>query len=301
MKKIFLLLFLIPLYSFGQTFKADKFGLSVGLLINVGTHVNNIGISLNSYYQDHFYQINAGSTITFNKTSYGKRKNFWESRNSLGLLILGGKKEMLPDFQLNSLLHNSTSNYGLGYNYIWYFDNIKTSQLSGGWGIHLKSFSLLLENDIFGGQGKDRFRTGHITMNYRMKDFKVTAGLNIWTGETANSTWNKGTFDKCPSGYRELENLPYGKTSHGILYGGLTYNLGYGQFTSMRIGVDSEKIRHSFQNRMMHDLIFLPKQIERKTPHYPRLDEFGCPVFEDSSVRKSKFYYQHGINENWSN
>jgi hypothetical protein len=300
-KKIFLLLFLIPLSSFEQTFKAEKVGMSVGILFNVGTHLNNIGISLNSYYHDYFYQINAGSTFTINLTNYGKRKNFWESRNSLGLILLGGKKEMTPDFQLNGLLHNSTYNYGLGYNYIWYFDNAKTSQLSGGWAVHLKSFSLLLENDIFGGQGKDRFRTGHITMNYRLKDFKFTTGLNIWTGETANSIWNKEGFDKCPSGYRELENLPYGKTSHGIVYGGISYNLGYGQYTTMRIGVDSEKIRHAFQNRLMHDLIFLPKKIERKTPHYPRLDDFGCPVFEDSLVRKSKFYCQLGTNENWSN
>lgn len=292
---------LFPIYSFEQTFKAERFGMSVGLLLNVGTHVNTIGISLNSYYQDFFYQVNAGSSFTYNLTGYGNRKNFWESRNSLGLLLLGGKKEMKPDFQLNGLLHNSAYNYGIGYNYIWYFDNVKTSQLSGGWGVHVKSFSLLLENDIFGGQGKDRFRTGHVTMNYRLNDFKITTGLNIWTGETANSEWQKSSLDKCPSGYRELDNLLYGKTSHGILYGGLSYNLGYGQFTTMRIGIDSENIRHAFQNRLMHDLIFLPKRIERKTPHYPRLDEFGCPVFEGSLVRQSKFYYQQGLNENWSN
>jgi hypothetical protein len=293
--------FLFPIYSFEQTFKAERFGMSVGLLLNVGTHVNTIGITLNSYYQDFFYQVNAGSSFTYNLTGYGNRKNFWESRNSLGLLLLGGKKEMKPDFQLNGLLHNSAFNYGIGYNYIWYFDNVKTSQLSGGWGVHVKSFSLLLENDIFGGQGKDRFRTGHVTMNYRLNDFKITTGLNIWTGETANSEWQKSSFDKCPSGYRELDNLLYGKTSHGILYGGLSYNLGYGQFTTMRIGIDSENIRHAFQNRLMHDLIFLPKRIERKTPHYPRLDEFGCPVFEGSLIRKSKFYFQQAFNENWSN
>ncbi len=275
--------------------------MSVGLLLNVGTHVNTIGISLNSYYQDFFYQVNAGSSFTYNLTGYGNRKNFWESRNSLGLLLLGGKKEMVPDFQLNGLLHNSAFNYGIGYNYIWYFDNVKTGQFSGGWGVHMKSFSLLLENDIFAGQGKDRFRTGHITMNYRVNDFKITTGLNIWTGETANSEWKKESFDKCPSGYRELDNLLYGKTSHGILYGGLSFNLGYGQHTTMRIGIDSENIRHAFQNRPMHDLIFLPKRIERKTPHYPRLDEFGCPVFEGSLVRQSKFYFQQAFNENWSN
>ncbi len=301
MKKLFLLLILIPVSGFTQTFKAERIGASIGLLFNIGTHSNRVGVSVNTYYQDHFYQINVGSSFTFNHKGYGGRKKFWESQNSLGLVLLGGKKEISPDFQLNGLLHNTSYNYGLGYNYIWYFDNAKTSQLSGGWGLHLKAFSFLFENDIFGGQGKDRFRTGHISLNYRYEDFKITAGLNIWTGETAKSVWHKDSFYKCPNGYRELDNLDYGKTSHGILYGGIAYNIGYGQFADLRIGVDSEKIRHVFQNRLMHDLIFLPKSIKRKTPHYPRLDDDGCPVFEDTLVRKSRFYYQHGFNENWSN
>jgi hypothetical protein len=102
-----------------------------------------------------------------------------------------------------------------------------------------------------------------------------------------------------PSGFRLLEDLPYGRTSHGIAYGGVYYNLGAGQNVHLKLGIDSEHLRHSVQNRFIHDLLFLPKKIERNTPHYPRLDETGCPVFEKSTVRKNRFYYQQGLNEHW--
>lgn len=301
MKKLIAFLLFVPSLSFGQTFSNQNFGASVGLLFNVGSHVNSVGINFNTYYHDYFYQVNAGTTFTINETSYGARKKFWESRSSLGLILLAGRKQLTPDFQLNGLMHNTSFNYGVGYNYVWYYDNAKTSQRSGGWGLHLKNFSMLFENDVFGGQAKDRFRTGHLTANYRYKDFKFTTGLYIWTGETANSVWQKVPLDKCPSGYRLLEELPYGKTSHGILYGALSYHPGFGQNLHMRLGVDSEQIRHGFQNRLTHDLILLPKRIERNTPHYPRLDENGCAVFDETKVRKSKFYFQQGMNENWSN
>lgn len=301
MKRVIFILFFIPLILQGQTISNQKLGASIGLLLNFGTHVNSVGFAVNAYYTDYFYQLNTGSSFTFNFTGYGNRKNYWESRTNLGLILLAGKREMAPDFQLNGLLHNTSFNYGIGYNYIWYYDNAATSQLSGGWSLHLKNTSILFENDVFAGQAKDRFRTGHLTFNYRYEDFKFTAGLYIWTGETANSVWEKVSMDQCPSGFRILEELPFGKTSHGIVYGGVNYNLGYGQIAQARIGVDSERLRHSFQNRLTHDLVFLPKSIERNTPHYPRLDENGCAVFEDSLVRKDKFYFQLGSNENWSN
>jgi hypothetical protein len=301
MKKGVLFLLLIPGFLFGQTISNTRFGASFGVLLNFGSHVNTVGLSLNSYYQDYFYQINVGSSLTYNLKGYGNRSDFWESRTTLGVLLLGGKRQIKPDFQLNGLFHNSSYNYGIGYNYIWYYDNAQTSQLSGGWSIHLKNTAVLIENDVFGGQAKDRFRTGHIAVTYRNNDIKLSTGLYIWTGETANSIWTKIRSEKCPSGYRILEDLPYGKTSHGILYGGISYNLGYAQFAQARIGLDSERIRHIFQNRLAHDLQFLPSSVERNTPHYPRLDAIGCPVFNNDSIRKNKLYFQIGSNENWSN
>ena len=301
MKKGILFLLIIPSFLVGQTVVNTRIGASFGLLLNFGSHINSVGISLNSYYQDYFYQLNVGSSLTYNLNGYGNRTKFWESRTSLGALLLAGKKQTTPDFQLNGLLHNSSYNYGIGYNYVWYYDNSETSQRSGGWSFHLKNIAVLIENDVFGGQAKDRFRSGHLAVTYRENDFKFSTGLYIWTGETANSIWTKVKSKNCPSGFRILEDLPYGKTSHGILYGGISYNLGYAQFAQARIGLDSERIRHIFQNRIAHDLQFLPSYVERNTPHYPRLDSNGCAVFDNEFIRKNKLYFQIGSNENWSN
>jgi hypothetical protein len=283
-----------------QTVRNDLFGASVGIQLNIGTVVNSIGLKLNGYYSQYFYQFNAGSELRFILTSYGKRKNFFETRNAIGLALLTGNSNKTADFELNELNHNTQKDYGLAYTYIWYNDNKGTAQRSGGFGLHLKDFSILMENDVFAGQSKDRFRTGAFQMSYRYEDFKFSVGNIIWTGETAGSTWQKLPYDNCPSGFRILEDLPYGKTSHGILYGGVLYSLPYGQTVRMRIGVDSEQIRHSIQNRLIHDLIFLPKKVERNTPHYPRLDNMGCAVFLKSDIRKTKLFLQLGGNDNWS-
>jgi len=271
------------------------------LIFTFGSHVNRTGIAINTYYQDHFYQFNLGTTLTFNLNGYGQRKKFWEMRNSLGLILLAGKTNSIHDFQLDGLNHNTNYNYGLGYNYLWYYDNAGTSQRSGGWAVHLKNLSVLFENDFFGGQGKDRFRSGHLALTYKYDKLKFNTGLYFWTGETAGSFWDKTPLENCPAGFRDLQGLPYGKTSHGILYSGVQYNLGYGQFTSFKIGVDSENLRHSFQNRLIHDQIFLFGTVKQNTPHYPRLNEFGCPVFDKKEARKDRFFFQQGFNDTWSN
>ena len=300
MNKIIFIAFFLPMTLFGQDYFKNHLGGTIGLSVNFGSHINGVGINLKGYYTDYFAQINATSTFYFYGNHYGGRKNFFESRHAIGLILLAGKKEMDVDFQLDGLNHQTPYNYGLGYNFILYYDNAGTSQRSGGIGIHMKNASLYHENDVFGGQAKDRFRTGHFYATYRYNDFKFGLGLNLWTGETANSTWQKVPSDKCPSGFRILEDLPYGKTSHGIAYGSVIYNLPYGQIAHLRLGVDSEQIRHGIQNRLIHDLMLLPKKITRNTPHYPRLGDDGCPVFNRDDIRPSLLYMQFGLNNGWS-
>lgn len=297
------LLYLILLSSSikAQSYVSEHFGGSVGVSINMGTHINSIGLNLKGYYTDYFYQVNAGTTINFSTKGFGSRTNFWDSRTSLGLVLLAGKKEQTPNLMLDGLNHQTNYNLGLGYNYLWYLDQAGTSQNSGGFGIHVKSLSLYHENDVFGGQGKDRFRTGHLFAAYRYKEWQFGAGINLWTGETANSRWEKIILEDCPNGFRILEDLPYGKTSHGLLYGSVTRFYPYNQSASLRIGIDSEHVRHAVQNRLIHDLILIPKAIKRTTPHYPRLDSHGCPAFYKEDVRPNLFLLQLSANENWAN
>jgi hypothetical protein len=276
-------------------------GLQTGLVVHIGTHVQGIGIQLNAYYQHYFYQVNSGSSLVRFGKSYGKRKSFWEFRQAFGGYLMYGRKELEPDWWIDPAFHQSAFNNAIGYQYIWYWDQAHTNQRSGAWMLHFGHASILFENDVFAGQAKDRFRTGHLQVSWRKDFVRVMVGLNIWTGETGNSTWQHISMPKCPSGFRLLEDLPYGKTSHGNLYGGLAYSLGYGQLVQWKTGIDSEHVRHAFQNRFTHDLILLPKSMERNTPHYPRLDEDGCPVFQKEKVRKTRIYSHGSLNGYWSN
>ncbi len=294
----------LPLSVVGQNYFREHFGATAGIAINLGSHVNAVGLNLKTYYTDYFFQINATSTIYFNGSSYGGRKRFVESRNAVGAVLLGGKKDMTPDFQLDGLNHQTNYNLGIGYNYVWYVDNAGTSQNSGGFGFHIKNVSIYHENDVFGGRAKDRFRTGHFYISYREKYFKLGMGFSLWTGETSGAKWEKIHLDKAPNGFKILEGLPYGKTSHGNFYGSFIYDLPYGQDIHLKVGVDSENTRHFVQNRLIHDMLLIPgynKISKRVTPHYPRLDESGCPVFNRKDTRKARPYLQFGMNENWSN
>jgi len=277
-----------------------NFGVKFGIIGNFGSHVQQIGLRLDTYINHGFSQINLGNSITFSFGNLAHRKKLVENRLAFGILILGGKKNMDIDFIWDGLRHQTNYQNAVGYNYLWYRDNLGSSQNSGGWTAQVSHFQLFFENDIFAGTGKDKFRTGHLMLGYRDRDFNFQLGTKLWTGETRGSDWQKIQLNKCPSGYRILENLPFGKTSHGIIYGGISYHLPLGNYLNGQIGMDSEQVRHIFQNRLSHDMILFPKQIERKTPHYPRLGENGCPVFDKESIRNNKLYLQFGINSIWS-
>jgi len=293
-----LVILLLPFLSKGQTYFKDHFGGTVGLVVNVGSHVTSTGINIKGYYTDYFAQINAGSTFYLHNSSYGGRKRFWENRNSIGLVLMGGKRDSQIDFQLDGLNHQTAYNYGIGFNYLFYFDNKGTSQTSGGFGFHIKELSIYHENDVFAGNAKDRFRTGHLYASYLWNDFKFGTGINLWTGDSQQTYWQKITFDGCPAGFKVLEDNPYGKTSHGNVYGSVIYNLPYGQDMHLKIGYDSEQARHIVQNRIIHDI---GRFVGRSAPQYPRLNEHGCIVFDKDDVRPTKAFIQLGMNDNWSN
>ena len=297
MRAIVLLFFLGTFHCFGQNYFRDHFGGSIGISMTIGTHNSGIGFNLQGYYTDYFYQFNVGSRWVFFPHSFGERKSSWENRNVAGLVLLAGSEDRQVDFELDGLNHQTKKNWGIGYNYIWYFDGAKTSQTSGGFGVHLKAFSLYHENDLFGGFGRDRYRTGQFHFSYQYQQHKFTAGVQLWTGESKTAPLLTDGCSDCPSGYRDLRNSKYGKTSHGIFYLGWRQNQSYRQNSMVRIGIDAERIRHIFQNKLIHDL---GAYVFRPTPHYPMLDSEGNPTFDVSQVRKPKPYLLIGANSGWA-
>ncbi len=281
---------MFPFFLNAQSLYSEYAGAKVSAIVSFGTHQRAIGLELSGYAGTDFAQLSASSRYMYFFKNLGSRCHFGEWKNSLGAQAIWGKQRQSPFYEWGTAFHKSNRPYSLGYLHIWYKDKVGTSQRSGAWNVGIQRFDIQFENDVWAGQAKDRFRSGNLFISYRDSLQKIGLGIQIWTGETAGSPWIHTTNEKMPSGYRDISNRPYGYLNHGILYLEYQRLIGFEQFAGARIGWDSEQIRHAVQNRFTHDLVILPKKFPRNTPHYPRLDTFGNPVFTKKDTRPAMFY-----------
>jgi hypothetical protein len=289
---IYLLCFSLKVCS--QKIHPFKSGINLHLIFSFGSHQKSVGIRLNSYFQYRFFQLNGSSSFQFYKFSWGNRSSFFENANAIGIVGFVGQKNQFVDWEFSVLSKQSPHDYAISYSSIWYRDNAGTSQRSGAFGLQIKKISLSHENDAFAGIATDRFRTGIFKVSWNDSLYKIGSGIFIWTGET-NGVPKQFNPEFYPKYYKNLSMLPYGKTSHGILYGQVQFRM-QNNSLGFQIGVDSEELRHQIQNEFFHDLPFLPKKYQNQTPHYPRLNDQGFPAFDKNGIRKNRFYYSVGIN-----
>lgn len=295
--RLTVLLCVCSMWCSAQQWQRDHAGVQLQATVSIGTHKTSIGLKLNTYVSINYAQLNLGTAYRFHAANLGGRTTFGEWRHHAGLVVMAGRETNPVNFNWDGALHQSRHPYSLGYSYLWYSDKVGTTQRSGTWNLGLHRWDIQFENDVFAGQAKDRFRTGALLFSYRDSSHSLGLGLTIWTGETRNSIWYKTPQDRDPSGYRDLTPLPYGKASHGILYVVGQQSFANRQVASLQAGADSEQIRHAFQNRLIHDLLFLPKSVQRNTPHYPRLSADGKNVFDRKSIRPDRPYFQTSVND----
>lgn len=280
-----------------QLVQEKHWGVQVGLTANFGTHINQFGVKIQGYYTRNFVQINAGNQFLINASNLANRQNYIENRINIGAVLLAGKRNSTPSFVLDGLNHQTNYDYGLGYNYLWYLDNADSYQVSGGFGLHVKQFSLLIENDLFSGNGRDRFRTSFTQLNYHNKMLNIKLNTQLWTGETWGTELMNKKENPYPVGYKDLRNTLYGRESHGIVAVGIDYYLFYGNSLSAVIGIDSEVVRNGLQNRFMHDKPFIPKRWRKPNVNYPMLDKLGLPIHNKVDAKKNVLYFQFGLNQ----
>jgi len=294
-KGFFAFVFLISSFkNYAQSGLPIYFGGQISAVIQLGTHQRSIGFELNGFAQYQFIQLNGSSRFQFYNLGLGKRSNFVENKTAIGLVGFFGPENQALDWQLNIWSKQARNDYALSYASIWYFDTKKTSQRSGAFGLQIKKMSFYHENDAFAGIATDRFRTGELLIQWSDSLVKIGTGLQIWTGETTGVP-KQFKPEIYPKAFKNISTLPYGKTSHGIVYSQIQYRIFQHQTVSLRVGIDSEEVRHVIQNRIFHDLPFLPKKYQNQTPHYPRLNSEGLPVFTKSEARKNKFYLSLGM------
>ena len=286
---IFCLIFGTQLYS-----QRHQFGFQTQLVLQLGYPINKIGVNLNAFWLSPFSQVNIGTQSSFYLTGLGSKGNYIENRAHFGLIGLVGRENQQINQFFNPLFHQSARSFAFGYTYLIYWDNRHTSQRSGAFGLQFQRVALQFENDLFAGQGRDRFRTAMMHAYYM--DSLNLAGINVklWTGETRGG--ERKSDENYPSkyGYKDLSNTLYGNTSHGILSLSYSHLLPYGQQIGAELGIDDERIRHFFQNKLVHDFQFSKTNKQKHNPHYPMLQPDGNPYLFRStdSIRKTRIVLQ---------
>jgi len=193
---------------------------------------------------------------------------------------------------MNPLFQFTDKRNSLGYAYYWFLDTRETSQRSGAWLLQIDRAYVYFENDLFAGQGRDRFRTGTLQLLYMDSIQQIALNMRMWTGETRGAKVIENSTYPSSRGYKDLSNSLYGKNSSGILSVSYTRSFEFLPL-SFELGIDDERIRHFFQNKLIHDFPYLLKTNPMRNRHLPMLDEHGLPYADSKTqeIRKSRLVF----------
>lgn len=267
--------------------------------IFLGTPINRLGFILQAGLIYERFQLFSQFRAHYQFTSWVKNKSTPELQSAIGGLLSWHKADNLPIHEL--LYQNFTSfSNSIGYVYHVYLDKIKTSQHSGSIVLQTHQLAFIFENDVLAGLGKDEFRTGGFKITYQMDPYH-SIGLStiLWTGQTTNAIRIDSSHYLSKYGYKDLSQTLYGNHSVGII--GIDYSTYHASLgvIQTKIGVDAEPIRHIFQNKLIHDMPFIPQKWNKvRNPHYPMLDIEGKPYInpENQKIRKAEPFFQIGVN-----
>lgn len=279
---------------FCTAMNAQNRGLGVQFQVNmtIGTPINRIGIQSQLFYAHNWFQINAGVSSQLYFSGLGPKGIFMENRMHLAGILAWGRERQQNPIWYHPLFHQTGRAYSLGYNYFWYWDTRATSQRSGAWGVQMDRSFVYFENDLFAGQGRDRFRTGTLRFMYLDSTQLFALNLSMWTGETRGAKIRKDERYPSARGYRDLSENLYGKYSNGII------SLSYAKVIDLmpvgvELGIDNERIRHAFQNVLVHDFPQLLNNNPLRNLHLPMLDSAGQPFLNNNQqkLRKTKLVF----------
>jgi len=303
-RKRFIILVFAFLYStltISQNVDDFGWGIKGGVSINIGTHFQRVGLMFQGYYFNSFAQGNIGTQAFYNFRTLGPKVKSWEIVPNIGAHLYWGvqdKNFFNPDFSTISI--QSMSPYSVGYGFKYYWDTKGTSQPSGIITVNIENVIFSTENDIFAMAGEDKYRTGSLTLQYHKNDISFYITSLMWTGARNKTKLISSSDYPSTFGYLDMSESKYGKISHGTLSMGVRYSMNYNQTANAEVGFDSERIRHFFQNKVIHDMPMFPKKWNKaENPHYPMLKDDGSPYLfgEKEKLRKTRFYFQTGLNQ----
>lgn len=296
-KYLFLLAYCFGLTtrSYSQFYEQKNWGINVGYVFALGNKFQRNGFSIQTYYYSNFVQVNAEARFYYNYKNLGPKKNYGEIVTSAGLVLAYGKKQNFVNPFLSPVSNQTGYKNSVGYSFNAYFTprQIRTKQQTGTLAFQFGNFSLLNENDILARKYLDRFRTGAFLLQWQFED-KMQAGLNctMWTGQMGREIRDNKSFPHI--GYIDTTGGIYTNISHGLLSVQAKYNLGYGQNVQANLGIDAEQVRNAIQNRLIHDMIIIPRKwFKPINCHIPMLDTEGKQYLYQpgQKIRKPELYF----------
>lgn len=278
-----------------------NYGFNVSANIAIGSHFQRCGLNLNFYYVNNFFQSNSELRAYFSIKNLGPKFVHTELVLAQGVVFGYGQKQTLFNPFINSVSNQTVFKNSFSYSYNAYFNSIKTTQQTGIVSLQFDKICVITENDILARPTLDRFRTGAFLIQYQYADkFQVAINNTLWTGQMGKiqSTESTAIYSQC---YMDTTGGKYCNFSHGLLSAQLKYNIGLSQNAQLNIGLDSEHIRNSVQNKFIHDARFIPKKLKRrKVCHIPMIDSEGNAFLykENQTVKSSKLYWNLFSNPN---
>lgn len=268
-------------------------GFNVGLNVAFGTHFQRLGINLNFFYLNNFFQTNSEVRVYFNFKSLGPKLRYPELVLSQGVVFGYGATHTLFNPFLSSVSNQTKYVNAFAYSYNAWFNKRRTTQQTGIIAIQVDKFTLITENDILARQTLDRFRTAACLLQYQYEDlFQAAVNCSMWTGSMGfrHEIRRPEFMQGC---YMDTVGGVYTNTSHGLLILQVKYNVGYSQNVQLNAGIDAEQVRNAVQNKFIHDLGFIPKKwTKTRNCHIPMLDRKGNPYLyeEGQKIRKARLF-----------
>jgi hypothetical protein len=276
---------------FGQLRIKKNYGFNIGFVSAIGTHVHRFGFVLQGYAVYDFAQLNASFRFYDNFRNLGPRGEHTEFNAALGLCLGYGEKTHEKNLFISSISNQTRYKNSVAYSYNIWRNKIKTSQVTGIVAFQFNRFSIISENDLLAKPILDRFRTGAFLLQYQNKHFQYAINCTMWTGKMGAGIRTDSLFPK--AGYLTTTDGVYSNLSHGLLSAQVKYANQFGQYLQANAGVDAEQVRNVVQNKMIHDMPFIPSKWNKAQNHHiPMIDTTGNQYLyrKDQKIRKPKLF-----------
>lgn len=289
----FIFFFLIGFYStiFAQLHIGKSYGFNVGFVFAIGTHTQRFGVVLQGYGVYEFAQINASFRVYDNFKDLGPKGEHAELNAALGLCLGYGNKSREKNWFMSSISNQTGYKNSVAYSYNIWRNKVKTSQVTGIIALQFNHFSIISENDLLAKPALDRFRTGAFLLQYQDKHFQYALNCTMWTGQMGDAVRNDSLYPYV--GYLSGVGGTHSNLSHGLFSVQVKYANQYVQYLQANAGVDAEQVRNVVQNKIIHDMPFIPKKWNKaQNVHLPMIDTTGNQYLykKGQKIRKPLLY-----------